>query len=173
MKQVYLPNLDTVENVLNLLTSPEAMVKFMNDLKTIQAEVKADLGAIKSKAEADRLLAEAYELNAEVDKRRNEVFAEIEALKLAAEGEYKKASDLVVHNETRLASWERELRGVQSELEQKLFALNKERADFEEDKKRAEEQIGEMLKGVTQESEAVEAKRLKVEAALSAVKTLE
>lgn len=74
MARLMLPSITKLEDVLDLLTDPKKYQAYLEDFKQVHAQAMEALGTLKTKQDADAVLASAYDMKEKIEKQK-ELFA--------------------------------------------------------------------------------------------------
>ena len=66
-KQIYVPDLSTVEAVFDVLTDPAKYAKYLQVIREAHQELTEKLRTVQTQSEADRLVAEAHDMVEQAD----------------------------------------------------------------------------------------------------------
>lgn len=117
------PAINDLDGILDLLLHPEKYVKYLQDLKAMHSAVVESIGTLKTKDEADALLAsaqtkvqQANERLAEATTAAKDAADQIDRTRKATEREIQLAKDTITQTQRRLAAKEAELMAKEAGL---------------------------------------------------------
>lgn len=168
MKAIYLSPITKIEEVLDLITDPEKYVQYLKDLKDAHAEVEAALGTLKTKKEAEGLLAQAFDASEFATKLREDVQNEIKTQREQLRQDLEVFNKEVAEKREELRDREKNIEQKRVEVEQVRALLSAQQTSFSDYVGTKEKALAEQQEKLTAALNDVSEKKAKAEAALKA-----